>query len=259
MYLSDRDLRWALDHGQLLVLPRPEDKQIGPTSIDLHLDKIEEAKIWNIPRFCEWTKMTGHEEDPELPIGPFDYTKFAREYLIPPSQNKNDKVFRRGNQVIVKPHGFVLWQTKEKVGTPEEGAQLICFIDGKSTKARTGILVHMTAPHNSRGLGCVADHPGNRQFWAISPGSAGRRRNRSDYGRWHFEHSSENCEAVRFGHKWADRRGFDSITKLDRKSPVFPIAPRHFQSLRGSVVLSLAGRHDCMKLAENADSRTLGR
>jgi len=136
----------ALDHGQLLVLPRPEDKQIGPTSIDLHLDKIEEAKIWNIPQFCKWTKMTGHGEDPELPIGPFDYTQFAREYLVTPSQNKNDNVFRRGNQIIVKPRGFVLWQTKEKVGTPEEGAQLICFIDGKSTKARTGILVHMTAP-----------------------------------------------------------------------------------------------------------------
>jgi dCTP deaminase len=32
------------------------------------------------------------------------------------------------------------------VGTPDEGAQLICFVDGKSTKARTGILVHFTAP-----------------------------------------------------------------------------------------------------------------
>jgi dCTP deaminase len=39
-----------------------------------------------------------------------------------------------------------LWQTKEKVGTPEIGAGLICFIDGKSTRARTGILVHLTAP-----------------------------------------------------------------------------------------------------------------
>jgi dCTP deaminase len=26
------------------------------------------------------------------------------------------------------------------------GAQLICFTDGKSTRARTGILVHLTAP-----------------------------------------------------------------------------------------------------------------
>jgi dCTP deaminase len=32
------------------------------------------------------------------------------------------------------------------VGTPEEGANLIAFVDGKSTRARTGILVHLTAP-----------------------------------------------------------------------------------------------------------------
>jgi dCTP deaminase len=55
-------------------------------------------------------------------------------------------VFRRGDDIIIRPHGFVLWQTKEKVGTPEEGARYICFVEGKSTKARTGIVVHMTAP-----------------------------------------------------------------------------------------------------------------
>ena len=42
--------------------------------------------------------------------------------------------------------GFVLWQTKEDVGTPEDKADLICFINGKSTRARTGLVVHMTAP-----------------------------------------------------------------------------------------------------------------
>jgi dCTP deaminase len=147
MYLSDRDLRWALEHGQLLVIPYPgKEKQIGPTSIDLHLDRINEAKIWNIPKFCEKNKMHGHGDAPELRIGSFDYAQFAGEYQIAPSNDDQNLVFRRGEQRIVKPHGFVLWQTKEKVGTPEQGAQLICFIDGKSTKARTGILVHMTAP-----------------------------------------------------------------------------------------------------------------
>jgi dCTP deaminase len=40
----------------------------------------------------------------------------------------------------------LLWQTKEEVGTPLDNAQYICFVDGKSTKARTGIIVHLTAP-----------------------------------------------------------------------------------------------------------------
>ena len=146
MYLSDRDLRWALDHKQLLVHPRPDDKHIGPTSIDLHLDKIEEAKVWNIEEYCKDSSVMGHGDSPELPIGQFQYEKFAKKFLIRPGEDKNKEVFCRGKQIIIKPHGFVLWQTKERVGTPEEGAQLICFVDGKSTRARTGILVHMTAP-----------------------------------------------------------------------------------------------------------------
>lgn len=50
------------------------------------------------------------------------------------------------NQVIVRTGGFLLWQTKERVGTPTDGAELICFVDGKSTRARAGIVVHLTAP-----------------------------------------------------------------------------------------------------------------
>jgi hypothetical protein len=32
------------------------------------------------------------------------------------------------------------------VGTPAVNPALICFVDGKSTRSRTGILVHLTAP-----------------------------------------------------------------------------------------------------------------
>jgi dCTP deaminase len=34
----------------------------------------------------------------------------------------------------------------EEVGTPKVNADLICFVDGKSTKARSGMIVHLTAP-----------------------------------------------------------------------------------------------------------------
>jgi deoxycytidine triphosphate deaminase len=40
MYLSDRDFRWALQQGQLIIHPSPDKpNQIGPTSIDLHLER----------------------------------------------------------------------------------------------------------------------------------------------------------------------------------------------------------------------------
>ncbi len=160
MFLSDRDLKWALTQGQLLVISPDADKptQIGPTSIDLHLDSVDQAQIWDIPKFKEKTRQMGNGDEPELRIGSFEYKKFAGEYQCDPPRVKpgeicEHRVFRRGDEIIVKPGGFVLWQTKERVGTPEEGAQLICFVDGKSTKARTGIVVHMTAPSIHAGWG----------------------------------------------------------------------------------------------------------
>jgi deoxycytidine triphosphate deaminase len=93
--------------------------------------------------FRESGEIEGHEPY-ELRIGKFDYRKFSGKYLRPPPDESktdaDDLVFQRGKQVVVKPGGFLLWQTKEVVGTPEDGANLICFIDGKSTRARTGLL-----------------------------------------------------------------------------------------------------------------------
>jgi dCTP deaminase len=143
MYLSDRDINWAIEKGQLIFRP---PSIVDPTSIDLHLDRVEEAQVWNLERLIGHQKMLGVQE-PEVHIGTFNWGEFSEEYLIPPpAECPEAKVCLRGAKVIVRPGGFLLWQTKEVVGTPKEGAQLICFVDGKSTKARTGILVHFTAP-----------------------------------------------------------------------------------------------------------------
>jgi dCTP deaminase len=145
MYLSDRDITWAIQKGQLIINP---PSIVSPTSIDLHLDRVEEAQIWDLEALRQSHKTSGIRE-PEVHLGSFNWGEFSESYLIPPPVDRGDgrePVSLRGRQVIVRPGGFLLWQTKEIVGTPREGAQLICFVDGKSTKARTGILVHFTAP-----------------------------------------------------------------------------------------------------------------
>ncbi len=144
MFLSDRDLRWAIESGRLIIDPPPN--KIDTTSIDLHLDSIDQAKSWNLDEISKTNRKIGLKPG-EVRIGQFDFRLFSADYLKPlPTEEKDNLVFRRGNAVVVKPHGFLLWQTKESVGTPEERADLICFIEGKSTRARTGILIHMTAP-----------------------------------------------------------------------------------------------------------------
>jgi dCTP deaminase len=150
VYLSNRDIQWAIKCGRLIVSPSPEQMEKGydETSIDLHLDHVGEAKIWDIEALAESEDARGSKY-PEVKVGRFNWGKFSGRYLKDPpdwTDNSQEKVLKRGPEIIVRPGGFVLWQTKEKVGTPIVNPGLICFIDGKSTRARTGILVHLTAP-----------------------------------------------------------------------------------------------------------------
>jgi dCTP deaminase len=142
MFLSDRDLRLALDARLLIIDPPPT--RIDTSSIDLHLDRIEQASVWDVGKFEEACRDDGHL--PHLAIGSFNYRKFAPKYTKPIPEDQAQLVYRRSDEVIVRPQGFLLWQTRETVGTPEENARFICFVEGKSTRARTGFLVHMTAP-----------------------------------------------------------------------------------------------------------------
>jgi dCTP deaminase len=90
---------------------------------------------------------------PELHLGRFTYGEFSEAYLIDPpeeaatdAERQQQRVCRRGRQVIVKPGGFLLWQTKERVGTPVLNPRFIAFVNAKSTRSRVGLSAHLTAP-----------------------------------------------------------------------------------------------------------------
>ena len=146
MYLSDRELREAINNGTLIVDPVGE---IGPSSIDIHLDDVEQARVWDMEKLLEHNRDHGLNER-ELRVSRIQYGIISEAYLKPPPHesdaNDDDKVFRRDQEIVMRPLGFVLWQTKEVIGTPLEDPEFICFIDGKSTRARTGLIVHLTAP-----------------------------------------------------------------------------------------------------------------
>lgn len=55
MYLSDRDLLQAIQIGALIVDPKPE--RLGPTSIDLHLDTIDQARVWDLDALTEHNEV----------------------------------------------------------------------------------------------------------------------------------------------------------------------------------------------------------
>lgn len=144
MYLSDRDLKFAVETGQLIVDPAPIE--FDTTSIDLHLDNVNEAKVWNVEEFKRKQANSGNDE--WLRVGKYKFRTFSKEFYksVPEDSSSSNSVYRNGDRVILRPGGFLLWQTREAVGTPEIDPRLICFINGKSSSARSGLLVHMTAP-----------------------------------------------------------------------------------------------------------------
>jgi dCTP deaminase len=150
MYLSNRDIRWAIQCKHLFVDPPPETFGAGydENSLDLHLGPVERAQVWNIAAYTVDLLDQGIKA-PELSLGSLSFLRFGEKYLSSPPEESDDPaplVSRRGKQVIVKPGGFLLWTTKEWVGTPQVNPSLICYVNAKSTRARTGIIVHFTAP-----------------------------------------------------------------------------------------------------------------
>src|SRR5437764_7614332 len=87
MFQSNRDIRWAIECERLLVDPRPEHWQAGydETSIDLHLDGVEEAKVWDVERFTR--DLRGRDpRGPELLLGSFNYGQLSERYLVDPPE-----------------------------------------------------------------------------------------------------------------------------------------------------------------------------
>jgi deoxycytidine triphosphate deaminase len=152
MYLSDRDLQWAIDR-ELLIVRAPEGvppPKVDPSSIDLRLDRITEAKVWDIDAYKAHVGVSGDDE-PVLHVGSlrYRYGEITR-FLVPPPEfepgDSSQKVYHKGDEIYIRQGGFLLWQTKETIGTPKQDPRFICFIDGKSTRARAGLIVHLTAP-----------------------------------------------------------------------------------------------------------------
>ncbi len=61
MFQSYRDIRWAIECAQLITDPRPESFGGGydESSIDLHLDEVREAKVWDIQAFAQHQQRAG--------------------------------------------------------------------------------------------------------------------------------------------------------------------------------------------------------
>jgi dCTP deaminase len=122
MILCDAELIAALHNKQLIIEPLPADDCIATSSIDLTLGK--DFKRWNAP---------------SSPVDPAEpHIKYAQEFLldVPPQGD---------GSVSIAPADFLLAMTEETIFLPPE-SRLAARVEGRSSLARLGLGIHVTAP-----------------------------------------------------------------------------------------------------------------
>jgi dCTP deaminase len=120
--LTDREIQIALKNKQIEIDPPPGGEAYSSTSLDLTLDTPGE--IWVNPGGLT------------LNVGTAD---FKYEKMTPLKRAISFETH------IIEPNGFVLGWTKETIYLPPT-SRLAARVEGKSSLARLGIGVHLTAP-----------------------------------------------------------------------------------------------------------------
>ncbi|MFI4987449.1 MAG: dCTP deaminase domain-containing protein [Alphaproteobacteria bacterium] len=147
MILTDREISIALDTGQLVIDPRPKvDDALTSTAIDLTLD--ENGLEW-IPIEGGFQIRPGHKD--------YKYSKASR--------------FQKPVKVTdyrIGPRSFLLGWTKERIQLPVR-ARLAARVEGKSSLARLGIGIHITAPTIHAGFGDPAPSPIQLEIFNFGP------------------------------------------------------------------------------------------
>jgi dCTP deaminase len=135
MILTDKEIADALDKGFLVIKPRPTQEAFSSTTVDLTLAGA----------FAEWPAAKGLIIRPGE--GGYSYNEV-----------KKLQTEVRADSFTLKPHSLVLAWTAERLSIPA-ASQLAARVEGKSSLARLGLCVHMTAPTVHSGFGSVRPLP----------------------------------------------------------------------------------------------------
>jgi dCTP deaminase len=128
MILTDREIKISLDRRSIVIDPRPADLAFSSTSVDLTLDE-------NLSVYKELADGIETAVDPTAPG--FDHDVAIAAFT------ESTKIGPEG--FLLKPDKLVLAWTREYVNLPHH-ARVAARIEGKSSLARLGLAVHVTAP-----------------------------------------------------------------------------------------------------------------
>jgi dCTP deaminase len=138
MILSNVEIQTALDEKRLVIRPEPDPRQKKPdgpecpyqtSAVDLRLDR----------------SISVYADDKQPVQVDLSTGKFARfaSTATEPRELTDDQPF------VLEPNRFILGRTYERIELPlilESDRCLAARVEGKSSYARCGLLVHFTAP-----------------------------------------------------------------------------------------------------------------
>jgi dCTP deaminase len=133
--LSRRAIARKLTAGEIQISPSPSDEDYDSDAVDVHLgDNVYE---WVPPPSGATLSISLWAAPPNA----FSYKQFSAHYLrkVPPDNF---------GIVTLRPHTFYLADLRQHTVLPTDIAM---HVQGKSSLARLGILVHLTAPHAHAG------------------------------------------------------------------------------------------------------------
>ena len=124
MRLCDRDIEHCLDEGKIRIEPRPSSSRINGVSVDLHLGN--RFRVFN-DHAASHIDLSGPREEVDHAINQI----MGKEIRI-----GADGAF------FIHPGELALAATVETITVPDD---LVGWLDGRSSLARLGLMVHVTA------------------------------------------------------------------------------------------------------------------
>jgi dCTP deaminase len=128
LILTDREIKIAIERGLIVIDPRPDSIAYASTSVDLTLDPI-------------LSEFKSQRSGIETIIDPSNANFKDEEVLA----DITERLTMPEDGYVLRPQRFVLGWTAEYLNLIYH-TRLAARVEGKSSLARLGITVHMTAP-----------------------------------------------------------------------------------------------------------------
>jgi dCTP deaminase len=151
MILSFQEIDAALRNGQIVIDPRPDEAAWTSTAIDLTLNDV----------LLEWVLPTSPPTGGDVPWPRPKAKNFNVQAMMDDPRLARRVEIDSVKGYELKARSFVLGFTKEIVQLPVQ-SRIAARVEGKSSLARVGLGVHVTAPTIHAGFGVDPNQPDQR-------------------------------------------------------------------------------------------------